>query len=63
MKTSKGEKGTAIRLYWKDRTPDEILGPGSYKDKSHTVEGPHVQFSDYIIFKFHLLYFINLFWE
>ena len=43
-KLQKEKKGAAIRLYWKDRTPDEIPGLGSYKEKSHIVEGSHVQF-------------------
>ena len=43
-KLQKEKKRAAIRLYWKDRTPDEIPGPGSYKEKSHIVEGSHVQF-------------------
>ena len=40
----KERKGVTIGQHLKDKAPEEISGPGSYKVKSHIVEGPHIQF-------------------
>ena len=40
----KERKGVTIGQRLKDKTPEEISGPGSYKEKSHIVDGSHIQF-------------------
>ena len=35
-----GLQGVTIEQRLKDRTLEEISGPGAYKEKSHFVEGP-----------------------
>ena len=42
----KERKGVTVGQHLKDRAPEEISGPGSYKEKSHIVEGPHIQFEN-----------------
>ena len=38
------ERGITIGHRLQNKGPEDQLGPGVYKEKSHILEGPHIQF-------------------